>query len=60
VRPILTVHAPNEARQQVAERIVKHVVQSNFEINEATKALRQRLPDKPARVRSHAPTLEGP
>jgi hypothetical protein len=47
LRRILREHAPDEARRQLAERVVQHLERSNFEIDEESQALRQRPPDKP-------------
>ena len=33
-RRILAEHAPDEARQQLAERVVKHLEQSGFDLDE--------------------------
>jgi hypothetical protein len=46
---ILREQAPDEARRQLAEQVVEHLERSNFEIDEASKALRQRPPGKPHR-----------
>jgi hypothetical protein len=35
------------ARRKLAERVEEHLEHSNFEIDEASKALRQRPPNKP-------------
>jgi hypothetical protein len=42
LRRILREHAPDEVRRQLAERVVEHLERSNFEIDEASKALWQR------------------
>jgi hypothetical protein len=46
-RRILAEHAPNEARQQLAERVVKHLEQSGFDLDEEGQALRKRAPVPP-------------
>jgi hypothetical protein len=52
VRPIPTEHAPDDARRQLVERVVEHLGRSNLEIDEESKALRQRPPRKPTVRRS--------
>jgi hypothetical protein len=47
VRPILREHAPDDGRRQLEQRVVEHLERSNFEIDEGSKALRQRPPGKP-------------
>jgi hypothetical protein len=37
LRRILREHAPDEARRQLAERVVEHLERSSFEIDEASK-----------------------
>jgi hypothetical protein len=40
-------HAPDDARQQLAERVVTHLEQSGFEIDEDGQTLRKRPPPPP-------------
>jgi hypothetical protein len=47
LRRILREHARDEARRQLVERVVERAEQSNFEIDDKSKALRQRPPTKP-------------
>ena len=44
LRRLLTEHAPDDARQQLAERVVEHLEQSGFEVDEDGQALRRRPP----------------
>jgi hypothetical protein len=44
LRRLLTEHAPDDARQQLAERIIEHLEQSGFEVDEDDQALRTRPP----------------
>jgi hypothetical protein len=37
LRRLLTEHTPDDARQQVAARVVEHLEQSGFEIDEASR-----------------------
>jgi hypothetical protein len=50
LRRLLKEHAPDDARQQLAERVVRHLEQSNFEINEDGQALRRKPPRPPHRT----------
>jgi hypothetical protein len=47
LRRLLKEHAPDVARQELAERVVKHLEQSGFDLDEETRALRQRPPVEP-------------
>ncbi len=47
LRRLLREHAPDEARQELAERVVKHLERSGFELDEGAKTLRQRPPVPP-------------
>jgi hypothetical protein len=47
LRRIVKEHAPDDARQQLAERVVKHLEEAGFEIDEAEKTLRQLPPTPP-------------
>jgi hypothetical protein len=40
-RRILTEHAPDDANRQLAERVVKHVERSGFELDEAGEATQE-------------------
>jgi hypothetical protein len=42
LRRLLKEHAPDDARQEVAERIVKHLEQSGYELDEDGQALKKR------------------
>jgi DNA-directed RNA polymerase specialized sigma54-like protein len=44
LRQILREHAPDDARQQLAERVVEHLEQSGFEIDEAEQVMRKHPP----------------
>jgi hypothetical protein len=44
LRRLLTEHAPDDARQMLAERVLRHLEQSGFEINEAEQVMRRRPP----------------
>jgi hypothetical protein len=44
LRRLVKEHAPDDARQQLAERVVQHLEQSGFEIDEAEQVLRKRPP----------------
>ena len=46
LRRLLKEHAPDDARQQLAERVVRHLEQSNFEIDEDGQALTPRPPHR--------------
>lgn len=47
LRRILREHTSDEARRELAERVVAHLERSNFELDEEGKALRPRPPVKP-------------
>jgi hypothetical protein len=47
LRRIITEHAPDDARQMLAERVVEHLEQSGFEIDEAEQVMRKRQPTEP-------------
>jgi hypothetical protein len=47
LRRLLREHAPDDARQELGERVVKHLEGSGFELDEEGKALRQRRPAAP-------------
>jgi hypothetical protein len=42
LRRILQEHAPDHARQMLAARVVEHLEQSGFEIDEADEVLRRK------------------
>ena len=42
LRRILKEHAPDDARQMLAQRVVEHLEQAGFEIDEAGEALRRK------------------
>jgi hypothetical protein len=44
LRRLLAEHAPDDARQQLAERVVEHLEQSGFVIDEANQVMRKRPP----------------
>ena len=44
LREILTKHAPDAAKEQLAERVVKHLELAGFELDEDEQALRKRPP----------------
>jgi hypothetical protein len=44
MRRLLTEHAPDDARQMLAKRVVQHLEQSGFEIDEAEQVMRKRPP----------------
>jgi hypothetical protein len=44
LRRIMTEHAPDDARHMIAERVVKHLEQSGFEIDEGEEIMRRRPP----------------
>ena len=44
LRRILKEHAPDDARQMIAERVVEHLEQSGFEIDESEQVMRKRPP----------------
>jgi hypothetical protein len=46
LRRILKEHAPDDARQQLAARVVEHLEQSGLEIDEAEQVMRKRPPTR--------------
>jgi hypothetical protein len=44
LRRLLKEHAPDGARQMLAERVVQHLEQSGFVIDEERRVLRKRPP----------------
>ena len=42
LRRIVKEHAPDDARQMLAERVVEHLEQSGFEVDEDGQALRRK------------------
>ena len=47
LRRLLREHAPDDARHELAERVVKHLEQTGFELDEEPRALRKRPPLEP-------------
>jgi hypothetical protein len=47
LRRLLKEHAPDDAQRELAERVVKHLEQSGFELDEKGQALRKRPPLEP-------------
>ena len=47
LRRVLREHAPDDARRELAERVVKDLEGSGFELDEQARALRQRPPTPP-------------
>ena len=47
LRRLLKEHAPDDAQRELAERVVKHLEQSGFELDEERQALRKRPPVPP-------------
>jgi hypothetical protein len=45
LRRMVKEHAPDDARQQLAERVVEHLEQSGFEVDEDGQVLRRKPPD---------------
>jgi hypothetical protein len=43
---LLTEHAPDDARQQLAARVVEHLEAFRFEIDEAEQVMRKRPPPR--------------
>ena len=50
LRRMLKEHAPDDAREQLAERVVRHLEQSGFEVDEDGQALRRKAPRPPHRT----------
>ena len=46
LRRLLKEHAPDDARQMLAERVVAHLELSGFEIDEADQVMRKRPPTR--------------
>jgi hypothetical protein len=44
LRRLLKEHAPDDARQILAERVMEHLERSGFEIDEAEQVMRKRPP----------------
>ena len=44
LRRILKEHAPDDARQMLAERVMEHLELAGFEIDEAKQVMRKRPP----------------
>ena len=42
LRRLLKEHTPDDARQQVAERVIEHLEQSSFELDDGGQALRRK------------------
>jgi hypothetical protein len=47
LRRVLTEHTPDDAKQQLAERVVKHLETAGFELDEDGQVLRKRPPLQP-------------
>jgi hypothetical protein len=47
LRRLLKEHTPDDARQELAERVVRHLEQSGFDLDEEARALRKRPPLAP-------------
>jgi hypothetical protein len=47
LRRLLREHAPDDARHELAERVVKQLERSGFEVDEQARTLRQRPPAGP-------------
>ena len=47
LRRILREHAPDDANQELAARVVKHLERSGFDLDEDGQALRKRPPLQP-------------
>ena len=46
LRRLLKEHAPDDARQQLADRVVEHLEQAGFEIDEGEQVMRKRPPSR--------------
>jgi hypothetical protein len=46
LRRLLTEHAPDDAGQQLAARVVEHLEESGFEIDEGEQVMRKRPPTR--------------
>lgn len=47
LRRIVKEHAPDDARQKLAERVVRHLETAGFELDEGGQTLRRRPPKPP-------------
>ena len=47
LRRLLKDHVTDDTRQQLAERVVEHLEQSGFEIDEADQVMKKRPPTDP-------------
>jgi hypothetical protein len=47
LRRLLREHAPDDARQELAERVITHLDGSGYELDEGARTLRQRPPVPP-------------
>jgi hypothetical protein len=47
LRRLLKEHTPDDARHELAERVVKHLEQSGFELDEERQILKKRPPVEP-------------
>jgi hypothetical protein len=47
LRRLLREHAPDDARRELAERVVKELERSGFELDEQARIVRQRSPTPP-------------
>ena len=47
LRRLLKEHAPDGAKHELAERVVRHLEQSGFELDEEAEALKKRPPLEP-------------
>jgi hypothetical protein len=51
LRRLLREHAPDDARRELAQRVVSHLEQSGFDVDEEGQALRKRPPAPPHSTR---------
>jgi hypothetical protein len=51
LRRLLREHAPDDARRELAQRVVAHLEQSGFDVDEEGQALRKRPPAPPHTTR---------
>ena len=47
LRRLMKQHAPDDAKRELGERVVKHLEESGFEVDEARQVLRKRPPLEP-------------
>jgi hypothetical protein len=47
LRRLLKEHAPDDTRHELAERVVRHLEESGFELDEEARTLRKRPPLEP-------------